>query len=228
MSTAATASAVRHVALHRDTYVDSVVQLAGTRAMRQVDGVEWAAAAMATPANLETLETEGFDLAELRSAGANDLFLAIRAGSGEAVTAAQEAAQAAMFAPRACGPAAGERPARTLTEALNRAPDTNVAVISVPGDYAALEAHKALSAGLDVLLFSDNVSIDDEVELKDRANRLGRLVMGPGPAPRCWGTPASVSPTWCGPAGSPWWPPPAPARRRRPAWSTAGAPGCPT
>lgn len=181
MSAAATSSAVLRVALHRDTYVDSVVQLAGTRAMRQVDGVEWAAAAMATPANLETLETEGFDLTELRSAGANDLFLAVRAESDEAVTAAREAAEATMFAPRAGGgQAVGERPARTLTEALNRAPDTNVAVISVPGDYAALEAHKALSAGLDVLLFSDNVSVDDEVELKDRANRLGRLVMGPG------------------------------------------------
>jgi FdrA protein len=53
-------------------------------------------------------------------------------------------------------------------------------VISVPGDYAALEAHKALSAGLDVLLFSDNVSLAAEVALKQRAERLGRLVMGPG------------------------------------------------
>src|SRR6185437_11300169 len=59
-------------------------------------------------------------------------------------------------------------------------PDTNVAVISVPGEYAALEAHEALSAGLDVLLFSDNVSVDDEIALKDRAVALGRLLMGPG------------------------------------------------
>jgi FdrA protein len=50
----------------------------------------------------------------------------------------------------------------------------------VPGDYAALEAHKALTAGLHVLLFSDNVPVADEIELKDRATALGRLVMGPG------------------------------------------------
>ena len=179
MSTASSGAVLR-TALRRDTYVDSVVQLAGTRAMRQVDGVAWAAAAMATPANLETLEAEGFDLTGLASAGANDLFLAVRAGSDEAATAAREAGEAAMFTPRASREAAGEPPARTLNEAIDRAPDTNVAVISVPGDYAALEAHKALSAGLDVLLFSDNVSIEDEVELKDRASRLGRLVMGPG------------------------------------------------
>ena len=56
----------------------------------------------------------------------------------------------------------------------------DVAVISVPGEYAALEAHKALGAGMDVLLFSDGVPLEDEVALKRRAHRLGRLVMGPG------------------------------------------------
>ncbi len=60
-----------------------------------------------------------------------------------------EAAEAAMFAPRrGAGADRAARPARTLGEALDRAPASNVAVISVPGDYAALEAHKALSAGL--------------------------------------------------------------------------------
>jgi FdrA protein len=172
---------VVRLSLHRDTYVDSVVQLAGTRAMRQVDGVEWAAAAMATPANLQTLAEEGFEGAgELSSAGANDLFLAVRAASADAADAATEAAEAALFAPRETGAAAAEAPARSLAEALRRAPDSNVAVISVPGDYAALEAHKALTAGLDVLLFSDNVPVDQEVELKDRAAALGKLVMGPG------------------------------------------------
>jgi len=55
-----------------------------------------------------------------------------------------------------------------------------VAVVSVPGPYAALAAHSALTAGLHVLLFSDNVPLEDEVALKQRASRLGRLVMGPG------------------------------------------------
>ncbi|MBV9314222.1 MAG: protein FdrA [Pseudonocardia sp.] len=172
---------IYRVTLHQDTYVDSVIQLSGTRAMRQVKGVDWAAAAIATPTNLKSLAAEGFDLADLGSAGANDLFLAVRACGPDAVTAAVEAGEAAMFAPRvAAEPVDGRRRARSLAEALERAPEASVAVISVPGDYAALEAHKALSSGLDVLLFSDNVSVDAEIELKDRANRLGRLVMGPG------------------------------------------------
>lgn len=168
------------VTVHRDTYVDSVVQLAGTRAARGVDGVDWAAAAMATPANVATLASEGFPTADTDGAGPNDLILAVRAGSDGAVAAACDAAESAMFAARS-GPAGDvERPLRTLRDALEQAPDANVAVVSVPGDYAALEAHKALSAGLDVLLFSDNVSVEAEVELKQRAARLGRLVMGPG------------------------------------------------
>ncbi|MGQ0576657.1 MAG: protein FdrA [Pseudonocardia sp.] len=166
------------VTLHRDTYVDSVVQLAGTRAARAVDGVDWAAAAMATPANLTTLATEGFD--DVPHAGANDLVLAVRAGSDEIAEQAREAAEKAMFATRS-GPAdPADRPVRTLAQAVDQATGANVAVVSVPGDYAALEAHKALSAGLSVLLFSDNVSVAAEVALKQRAARLGRLVMGPG------------------------------------------------
>ena len=55
-----------------------------------------------------------------------------------------------------------------------------MAIVSVPGPFAALEAHKALRAGLDVLLFSDNVPLDDEIELKEHAAEVGRLVMGPG------------------------------------------------
>ena len=52
--------------------------------------------------------------------------------------------------------------------------------MSVPGEYAALEAHHALTAGMHVLLFSDGVALEEEIELKDRAAGLGLLVMGPG------------------------------------------------
>ncbi|MFN2479620.1 MAG: protein FdrA [Pseudonocardiaceae bacterium] len=170
------------VRLFRDTYVDSVVQLSGTRAMRAVDGVEWATAAMATPANLDTLTEQGFNPQDWSSGGANDLIMAVRASSDAIAEEAEQSGRAAIFDDRGSGDRSGaeQPPPRTLRDAMDRAPDSNVAVISVPGNYAALEAHQALSAGLDVLLFSDNVSLAAEVELKERAERLGRLVMGPG------------------------------------------------
>lgn len=171
------------VKVYPDTYLDSVLQLSGTRSMFEVEGVEWAAAAMATPANVETLLGQGFDQAELGTTSANDLFVAARAVDDTALEAAFEAGEQALFATRgggAGGEQAAERKARTTEEAIGLQPGTNLAVISVPGDYAAMEAHKALSAGLHVLLFSDNVSMEDEVELKDRAKEVGRLLMGPG------------------------------------------------
>ena len=81
-------------------------------------------------------------------------------------------------------------------------PGANIAVVSVPGAYAALEAHHALSAGLHVLLFSDGVAVDDEIALKARADRLGLLVMGPGAGTAVLGGWASGSPTPYGQAGS--------------------------
>src|SRR5690606_9429775 len=110
---------------------------------------------------------------------ANDLFIAVRAASEEAATTAREAAETAVFAAHDDEEVLGaERPARTLAQVLRDDPGTNLAVVSVPGDYAPLEAHKALTAGLDVLLFSDNVPVEAEIELKERAGRLGRLLMG--------------------------------------------------
>jgi FdrA protein len=168
------------VKVFADTYLDSVLQLSGTRAMFDVDGVEWAAAAMATPANVDILLGQGFSTDQLGTVSGNDLFIAVKAADDGVVEQAVEAGEQALFASRTSTAPTQERQARSLDEALVLHPGTNVAVVSVPGDYAAMEAHKALTAGLHVLLFSDNVSLDDEVELKDRAAQVGRLLMGPG------------------------------------------------
>lgn len=164
-----------------DTYLDSVVQLTGTRAMRAVEGVEWASAAMATAANLATLAELGFTPASWDGAGPGDLVLAVRARDEQTAGAAEDAGRAALFPAGADDPGhTHDDSPRTLAGALDRQPGSTVAVISVGGDYAALETTKALTAGLHVLLFSDNVSVAEEIELKAMATELGLLVMGPG------------------------------------------------
>lgn len=167
--------------LFPDTYVDSVVQLRGIRAMRAVDGVEWASAAMATPANVETLRGEGVDAAQVAGAGANDFFLVARASSDADADEALAAGESAVFsAHEDTGGAREQSRPRSVRDARRAQPDSSVAVISVHGDYATLAAYQALSAGLHVLLFSDNVAVDKEIALKDYALRRGRLLMGPG------------------------------------------------
>jgi len=75
------------------------------------------------------------------------------------------------------GVAAGESPAA----GDDAAPEADaLAVIGVPGAFAALEGHRALSAGSNVMLLTGDVVLADEVALKRRAADAGRLVLGPG------------------------------------------------
>jgi FdrA protein len=163
------------------TYRDSLLLLSATRAMEDGTGVSWASAAMATPAAVEDLAARGFPPGDLAGADANALVLAVSAASEPAAADTLERGRAAVFAV-AGSPVAepGRAAPRTIAEAAARLPEASVAVVSVPGSYAALAAHSALSAGLHVLLFSDNVPLAEEVELKERARRLGLLLMGPG------------------------------------------------
>jgi len=169
----------RLVRVRPEHYVDSVLLMTATRTMLGRPGVEWATAVIGTPANLETLAGEGFEGGDLQGAGANDLVFAVRAGSEAEAESALEAGGAAL-SERASGGRREERRPTSLGGAAAALPGVNVALVSVPGEYAAMEAHRALSAGLHVLLFSDNVPLLAEVELKTRALNLGLLMMGPG------------------------------------------------
>ncbi len=172
---------MQRVVSHPDTYLDSVLLLKATRSMQESPGVDYASAVMATPANLAQLAEEGFADPALDRSSANDLVLTVHAEDAANADAAIEAGERALFGREGSGAAPAEaRRAHSIQEAKELLGAANVAVISVPGPYAALETHKAMSAGLDVLLFSDNVPLDEERELKERAERLGRLVMGPG------------------------------------------------
>ena len=172
-------TAVRRFA---DRYVDSVLLLGATRAMGEVEGVGWATAVMATPANIEALGADGVTDEALQIAAANDLVLVVRADDDDVAAAALDAGAHVLFGERPAGASVRQEATshRDLASAIGALPEADVAIISVPGPFAALEAHKALTAGLDVLLFSDNVPVADEIDLKDHAAAVGHLVMGPG------------------------------------------------
>lgn len=172
---------VTAVRVFRDAYLDSMLLMLATASMDAVEGVSWAGATLANARGLDDLAAAGFSGGELDGLTANDLVLAVMATEDEVAQAALEAGREAAFSERQ-EPAGGalEAPPADSAEAARRTPGANVAIVSVPGEYAALEAHHALTAGLHVLLFSDNVPVEQEVGLKDRAAELGLLVMGPG------------------------------------------------
>ncbi len=166
-----------HIEVRKNTYYDSVTLMALTQKMAALPGVAEAVVVMATPMNKELLAGVGLLTAEADGAGPDDLIVAIRAESEAACEAALS-----LFAGAAARKAADKKAAAgfvSLDGAVRQLPDANLAVISVPGEYAAREARAALRNGLNVMLFSDNVSLADEIELKTTAHEQGLLVMGP-------------------------------------------------
>jgi FdrA protein len=172
---AATLTAVR-----RHAYVDSVTLLQITAEVLALPRVENAALVMATELNREVLRDAGLLAGDAAGAGSNDLVIAVRAADGPSATAALEQAAALLTRRRstATGLAATSLP-RSLRSAHRLESEANLAVISVPGAYAASEARQALIEGLHVFLFSDNVALEDEVALKRQARERDLLVMGP-------------------------------------------------
>jgi FdrA protein len=157
-------------------YADSLRLMAVARALRERDGIEACELAMGTPANLEALARLGITA----DAAPGDLVIVVDADRDTAEEALADAERAlSSSAPEADAAPAEAPPPRTLATAARVLPDANVAVISVPGDYAVLEAHRALSEGMHVFLFSDHVPVERELELKRRGAELGLLVMGP-------------------------------------------------
>jgi FdrA protein len=167
------------VELLRGAYHDSVTLLQVSRTLAAVDGVLAAQVAMGTELNLDVLRTMGFAVPS--TAGANDLVLAVRAADDDAVARARLALDASLYptVARTSRGLGAQAPARTVGAAARRRPDANLALVSLPGQHAFTEAMDALQAGLSVMLFSDNVSVEAEVRLKDEGARRGLLVMGP-------------------------------------------------
>ncbi|MHC0612311.1 acyl-CoA synthetase FdrA [Komagataeibacter oboediens] len=158
-------------------YHDSVRLMRLSQLLRKEAGVSEAMIMMATPNNRKILETTGFCSEEARNAKPEDLIVAVTAHTEEEADAA--IATAAQMLQKNTENAGNAVQAGTLDEAISLDPDINFACISVPGSFAADEAEQALERGLNVFLFSDNVTIEDEKRLKQTALKQNRLLMGP-------------------------------------------------
>lgn len=160
--------------------MDSITLLQITAEVFALPTVENAALVMATDLNLEVLRDADLLVANAAPTGPNDLVIAVRARDESSARAALEQAEALLTRRRkTAGQSDVVAVPKSLRSARRAEPDANLAVISVPGAYAAAEARAALSEGLNVFLFSDNVALEDEVDLKRRALARGLLVMGP-------------------------------------------------
>lgn len=164
----------------RNAYRDSVELMRIAAELERLPGVLRAGLVMATPANLAIVAEAGLDQGLEAGTGPNDMLVALSASDAAAADAALERAATLMRGTAAEAPGEGHRfTATTIAEASDELAEANLALISTPGPYATAEALKALKRGMHVFLFSDNVSIADEIELKRMGVRKGLLVMGP-------------------------------------------------
>lgn len=168
---------VRRYVVRHGVYYDSLVLMGLHAALADQEGVVDAGAVMASPTNLELLEASGLLPDTLPELAASDLLvvtLAVTTTAGdEALAGLDELLRggdtetASTYVPR------------SLRAALRQLPQADWAVISVPGEHATATTRDALHLGLNAFLYSDNVGLGDEVELKQLAAERDLLVLGP-------------------------------------------------
>lgn len=164
----------------KGSYQDSVVLMLLTNKISSMEGVNKVSIMMGTPANKEIFIAGGMKTAELMEASSNDMVIVIDTDLENIEEIVQK--ETDEFLNSQSGKSSGgnlDKSVKSWEQAINVVPDANLALISVPGTYAAMEADRALDEDLNVFIFSDNVSLEDEVYLKKKANEKGLLVMGP-------------------------------------------------
>src|SRR5258708_4780377 len=177
---------VIHALVKLNSYYDSIALMSVAQAVKDLPGVEDVGAVMATSINCELLQNSDLlpvaFLAEQQTPpGPEDLLIVVRASDEAQAQAALATAEQRLTTrgDRGATDSAAPLPVRSLELALQHDKAANLALISVAGEHAWLEAEQALRHGLHVFLFSDNVSIEQEQRLKALAVKNGLLLMGP-------------------------------------------------
>ncbi|OBU06262.1 acyl-CoA synthetase FdrA [Morganella psychrotolerans] len=166
------------VVIKKNTYFDSVSLMSISTKANQLDNVEQAFVAMATEMNKGVLKNLGLLTPELEDAKNGDLMIVIK-GPGDDINEKTLIAIEELFNKKNQGGGQHEAKYATINSAKTHIPDANLAIISVNGQFAAREARIALQNDLNVMMFSDNVSVEDELSLKQQASKKGLLMMGP-------------------------------------------------
>ena len=165
---------------YTNTYRDSVALMQISAEISELSGISQASLIMATAANIALLNEIGL-IGEFLEPRNNDLLFAAEGDNDEALQLATSKVEAKLNEVRPGSDSIGlisDLP-RSIQMGFDQTADSNLALISCPSEYATAEALKALKLGLNVMLFSDNVRIEDEIFLKREAKKKDLLFMGP-------------------------------------------------
>lgn len=163
--------------IKENSYYDSVTLMIITKEIEARDDVKNAVVVMGTDLNKDLLNNVGLLNDEINKTTANDLIIAVNMEDESKFQEIVDKVEELLNKKKA--DAGEDYTPPTLDSAIKYMPDSNMVVISLPGAFAAAEAKKALEEDKHVMLFSDNVTIEQEKELKELAVSKGLLMMGP-------------------------------------------------
>lgn len=164
--------------IKKNTYFDSVTLMTLSTKANNIDGIKQVNISMGTTMNKEVLRSVGLYTPEVDEAKPGDMMIIFQSEEGYDIDVLEKEIMEIMV--RKDEQDHGkEQTFSSIETASKNSPNAGIAVVSVPGTYAARVARKALNEGLHVMIFSDNVSLEDEIALKTEAHEKGLLVMGP-------------------------------------------------
>ncbi|MDF2571722.1 MAG: hypothetical protein K0R55_3326 [Sporomusa sp.] len=165
--------------IKKNSYQDSINLMLLTNSINTIAGITKCSIMMGTAANKDILKNGGLLTAEGEAAAPSDMIIAIDAVDEKVVDTVLAEADKFLNDLAVKKKSKGVESVTSLDAALEEMPDANVALFSIPGEYAADEIEKALDRGLHVFSFTDNIALEDEVRLKQKAHEKGLLLMGP-------------------------------------------------
>jgi len=160
-------------------YFDSITLMVVTKKIKELKNILDAAIVMGTLENRKILKASGLYVDEFNIAPENDLLISIKGENQKITEEALIKLDEILVDVKKRKNSSKDEFYFSIAQAKKELKEANIALISVSGKYAALEAMKALNIGMNIMLFSDNVSLAEELSLKKYAASKDLLVMGP-------------------------------------------------
>ena len=168
-----------YTVIQKNSYQDSINLMLLTNSINTLEGVEKCSIMMGTEANKDIFKNSGLLTKEAEEAAASDMIIVVQAVHENVVKNVLDETEKFLGDLAIKKKKNNVESLTSLEAALEEMPDANLALFSIPGEYATDEIEKALDKGLNVFSFTDNIPLEDEVRLKRKAHEKGLLLMGP-------------------------------------------------
>jgi succinyl-CoA synthetase alpha subunit len=168
-----------YTVIKKNSYQDSINLMLLTNSINTLAGITKCSIMMGTDANKDILKNSDLLTAEAERAAPSDMIIVVETADEKIVENVLEETENFLNDLAVKRKKNNPDSVTSIEAALEELPEANLALFSIPGEYAAEEIEKAIDQGLHVFSFTDNISLEDEVRLKKKAHEKGLLLMGP-------------------------------------------------